>query len=405
MKNLEVSRSERVRLQLLFALFGVGIMSLAPRSPDLKHNLGVSNGLYGVLVSLGAIGSIASLLVMGRLVHKLGVRASLYISGTMMAALMIMVPHIHSPLFYAVTNVFMALTMSAYNMALHTQTLQRQDESGEMLLPRMHGTWSIGSLVTVIAAIILTSRVSFAWHIDVLVTIVWILSVILIRASDKELVAKSTEAVTMERINLTRIRRIFTFDKSIIVAFALGTFIEFASGDWATLVTNQEIGAKKSASVVVYFAFVVGMILGRMYFVKVIGYRSEQFWIRLASLVGGGGFIIFSQLAWFLAGKGNSLALATEVVAFSFAGLGTSFMSPLFITIANRRSPLKPSEVVSQLNLSNTIIAFAGKMFVAWVVQMTSITIALLIPGIGLLLVSRLAYLGNPHRLVRGEQN
>lgn len=396
-----VSRSERIRLQLLFALFGLEIMSLAPRSPDLKHNLGVSNGLYGVLLSLGAIGSITSLLVMGRLVHKLGVNRALYISGAAMAALMISVPHIHTPIIFAATNVGMALTMSAYNMALHTQTLQRQDESGEMMLPRMHGTWSIGSLVTVIAAIILTSRVSFAWHIDILVSVIWILSVILTRASAKEFVKKSEEKVSMEPINFARIRRIFTFDKSIIVAFALGTFIEFASGDWATLVTNQEIGAKKSASVIVYFVFVVAMILGRMYFVKVIGYRSEQFWIRLASLVGGGGFIIFSQLAWFLAGKGSSLALATEALAFAFAGIGTSFMSPLFITIANRRSPLKPSEVVSQLNLTNTIIAFLGKMFVAWVAQMTSITIALLIPGIGLILVSRLAYLGNPRPVAR----
>jgi hypothetical protein len=33
-------------------------MALAPRAVDLKHNLHVSNGLYGILVGLGSIGSI-----------------------------------------------------------------------------------------------------------------------------------------------------------------------------------------------------------------------------------------------------------------------------------------------------------------------------------------------------------
>lgn len=374
-------------------------MAIAPRAPDLKHNLGVSNGAYGVIVSFGALGSIISLLVMGRLVHKVGILRTLYVSATSLYLLMASLPHIRTPWIYALLNVFMAISFSAHNIALHTQTLQRQDESGEMLLPRMHGAWSIGVLFTVLTALVVTSHLSFAVHIDVLVGTIWILTMLLIRSSAHTFTVKSSEAVALERLNLARLRRIFTFDKSIIVAFALGTFIEFASGDWSTIVTNQEIGARKSVSVLSYLALIIGMIAGRMYFVKLIKYRSERFWIRLAALSGGGGFILFTQLGWFLAGKSSSLAIPSEVLAFLFAGLGTSFMSPLFTTIANRRSSLKPSEVVSQLNLSNTITTFVAKMLVAWVAQVTSITIALLVPGIALLVVAKFAYLGNPHRL------
>jgi hypothetical protein len=143
----------------------------------------------------------------------------------------------------------------------------------------------------------------------------------------------------------------------------------------------------------------MGMIIGRMYFVKLIAYRSERFWIRLAGLAGGGGFILTSQLALFLAGRNLSAALPVEVLAFLIAGLGTSFMSPLFTTIANRRSPLKPSEVVSQLNLANTVMVFVAKNIVAWVVQMTSISTALIIPGLLLMSVAKFAYLGNPRAL------
>ena len=117
------------------------------------------------------------------------------------------------------------------------------------------------------------------------------------------------------------------------------------------------------------------------------------------ALAGGGGFILFSQLAWFLAGKGSGLALTCEVIAFAFAGLGTSFMAPIFTTVANRRSPLKASEVVSQLNLANTVMIFGAKLIISWIAQATSITIALLVPGLALMSVAKFAYLGNPNRV------
>ena len=376
-------------------------MALSARTPDLKHNLNVSNGTYGVIVSFGAVGSVISLLYMGRLVHKVGILPTLYTSATALYILIASLPHIHTPAIYACVNIIIAITFSSHNIALHTQTLQRQDESGELLLPRMHGSWSMGVLATVTTALLVTSRVSFAWHIDVLMAITWVSTMFLIRAGRANFARKSNESVTMERISLARLRRIFTFDKSIIVAFALGTFIEFASGDWSTLVANQEIGAGKSSSVLAYLSLIAGMILGRMYIVRLIRYRSERFWIRLAALAGGGGFILFSQLAWFLSGRGSGLALTCEVIAFAFAGLGTSFMAPIFTTVANRRSPLKASEVVSQLNLANTVMIFGAKLIISWIAQATSITIALLVPGLALMLVAKFAYLGNPNRVGR----
>ena len=374
-------------------------MALSARTPDLKHNLNVSNGTYGVIVSFGAVGSVISLLYMGRLVHKVGILPTLYTSATALYILIASLPHIHTPAIYACVNIIIAITFSSHNIALHTQTLQRQDESGELLLPRMHGSWSMGVLATVTTALLVTSRVSFAWHIDVLMAITWVSTMFLIRAGRANFARKSNESVTMERISLARLRRIFTFDKSIIVAFALGTFIEFASGDWSTLVANQEIGAGKSSSVLAYLSLIAGMILGRMYIVRLIRYRSERFWIRLAALAGGGGFILFSQLAWFLSGRGSGLALTCEVIAFAFAGLGTSFMAPIFTTVANRRSPLKASEVVSQLNLANTVMIFGAKLIISWIAQATSITIALLVPGLALMSVAKFAYLGSPNRV------
>jgi hypothetical protein len=92
------------------------------------------------------------------------------------------------------------------------------------------------------------------------------------------------------------------------------------------------------------------------------------------------------------------LALGLEVLGFFVGGLGTSFMAPLATNIANRRSSQKASEVVAQMNLTNGILAFFAKLVVSWVAQATSITTALLIPGLMLLIASRFAYLGHPYK-------
>ena len=57
-------------------------MSLAPRTPDLKANLGVSNGAFGTIISTGSIGSIIMLLIGGQIVHRIGAKRALQIGST-----------------------------------------------------------------------------------------------------------------------------------------------------------------------------------------------------------------------------------------------------------------------------------------------------------------------------------
>ena len=56
----------------LFFLFGFGVMSWIPRFPDIKAQLGLTNGQFGSVISLGNLGGFISLLTIGHVVHKLG---------------------------------------------------------------------------------------------------------------------------------------------------------------------------------------------------------------------------------------------------------------------------------------------------------------------------------------------
>ena len=71
---VEISREEAFFTKALFFLFGVGVMMIAPRTPDMKANLHVNNGTMGTLISIGTIGAFGALVYMGQIVHRFGTR-------------------------------------------------------------------------------------------------------------------------------------------------------------------------------------------------------------------------------------------------------------------------------------------------------------------------------------------
>ena len=68
-QNIDV-KQELNLIKGLFFLFGLLIMSWVPRFPEVKANLRLTNGEFGSIVSMGAIGNLVALLTVGHLVHK-----------------------------------------------------------------------------------------------------------------------------------------------------------------------------------------------------------------------------------------------------------------------------------------------------------------------------------------------
>jgi MFS family permease len=146
--TLIVSARERLNESALFLYFGVAVLCLASRTPDIKHNLNVNNGTYGVLISLGAIGAVIAFMFVGQLTHRFGVGRLLVITGTLTFGSIALIPHIHTAWIFVAVNILLAAGFNSYNIALHHQALKRQLLSGEKNLPRLHGAWSLGTLLS-----------------------------------------------------------------------------------------------------------------------------------------------------------------------------------------------------------------------------------------------------------------
>ena len=379
--TLIVSGRERLNQSLLFLYFGVAVLCLASRTPDIKHNLNVNNGTYGVLISLGAIGAVIAFMFVGQLTHRYGVGRVLIVTGTFMYGPIAIIPHVHTAWIFVAANILLAAGFNSYNIAVHHQALKRQELSGERNIPRLHGAWSLGTLLTTILSILVTSHVSLAWHIDILMAFLWSGTMYSIWRMRPFFIEGSTEYTDDERVKVRDIWSMLTKDRYIAIAYVCAVMVEFSTNDWVTLSSHQEIKASETLSIVPYLAFIVGMTIGRLGIHKLLVFKPETYWIRISSRIGGSGFIVFLLLAKYFSAHHFALAFTCEILGFFIGGLCGSFFAGLLTQIANQRSTFPGGVVVAQIGLAIAILTFLVKIVISWVVQATSITYGLMIPG------------------------
>ncbi len=392
--TLIVTPRERRHQILFFFYFGVAALSLASRSPDLKQNLNVNNGTFGVLVSLGAVGAVLAFMFVGQLAHRLGVGPVLIGTSIFLYGPVAVIPHIHSLWIYILMNIVLGVGFNGYNIAIHDQALKRQLLSGEKAIPRLHGAWSVGTLLTTILSISITSHVSLAWHIDVLMAILFVATMVSIFRMRPFLIKGSEEPSEDDTIRIRDTWSMLTTDRYIAIAYVCAVMVEFSTNDWVTLSSHQEIKASTTLSIVPYLIFMIGMVIGRLGIHRLLAIQPETYWIRISSRIGGAGFIIFLLLAKYFAGHNFGLAFSFEIIGFFIGGLGGSFFAGVLTQIASQRSHFPGGVVVAQMGLALAVLTLFVKLLISWVVQITSITYGLMIPGVLMIALSFFTKLG-----------
>lgn len=369
----------RKALASLFFIFGFGIVAWVPRIPEIKSNLQLNNGQFGTVISLGAIGSILSLLATGHLVHRFGTRRMLLVSATLLFGSIALVPHMSSVWKFLIVWVIFGASTSAFNISVNAQVFYEQESDGITLVPRMHGTWSAGALSTVILSGFLAGRLPLTAHLDVLAAVAYVATLIIIERFKTFFMPGNGQS-----IGTFSIRSLFSsFHVNWTILFGLtgATSLEFATGDWITILNKQDLHMGVGISTVPYILFVVAMITGRLSVHHLARRYPLDLLVRVVPFIGGATFMVTVNLG-VLAGKHHPM-LGFYIVSFGtfIAGLGLSFLAPTFVDAANRLTDVPGGIVLGQLSLVNTFAIFFLKAIIAWTAQLTSISVALIIPS------------------------
>ena len=378
--SISFEREKRL-ISILFITFGIGIMSWIPRFPDVKAHLEVSNGQFGSMLSFGAFGAVASLLTVGHFVHRFGSKKMFLLTNTLLYGTFIAIVHLKSPYAFTLLNIFLGFSISAVHITLNGQGFHSQARYEKMLIPRWHGMWSAGATLGAFAGIFLVGTVDFRVHITTVAIVAYLTSIYAIINLEGAHVAPGEG-----EDSAIRIKKIFTgfhFDWLVSAGMSSSIALEIAAGDWATIYTKESIGIKSGLSVIPYLLFMLMMIVGRLKIAKVAEKYTMPVAVKRGSLIGAVGFSLFFFSGALLSSDLKWLAFGLTCIAFTIAGIGSSFLGPSFFNVANDRSPNPGAVVAGQLGVQNQMILFFVKLSIAWTAQFSnSLAIGLIIPVI-----------------------
>ncbi|MFM8628157.1 MAG: MFS transporter [Candidatus Nanopelagicus sp.] len=393
------SKVEQRYLSLIFFLFGLAIMSLAPRTPDLKANLNINNGTFGTLLGSASIGSIIMLLIGGQIVHRIGAKRSLQIGSTAVAITYTGLVNTNSPLLFLVLNILAGSSVSIYHIATSGHSLHRQDEVGAVIVPKLHGAWAVGAMSTTAIAFLISNTLSITTHISGLMFVVWLLTQFCISKLSLTFPENPADDDDYQAISIKQFK--FKVNWFLSLGFFCATVLEFTIADWATLFGKEELGMNNSIATLCYFTCLIGIIVGRYSIGWALNHQSERFWIKAGGAVGGAGFISMILLSSILVDTNKTIAYLITFFGFFLAGLGSSALAPIFFSIAGRLSNGRNAIAVAQLSFVNTFIIFISKTILAWLVELTSITTALLFASVMMLALLYFGKVGSPIRTGR----
>jgi MFS family permease len=383
-KTLAVEHELKL-IKALFFLFGLLIMSWVPRFPEVKANLKLTNGEFGSILSMGAVGNIVALLTVGHLVHKYGARWMLYIAAALLSISLSLLTHTTSSLVFLVSIIVQGAAISAFHISINTQGFFFQDRTKKQVITLLSGFWSSGALISSMIAGLLVDRVELGLYSNFLATFCFTLMTLIIFKISPNLIKANTNPDSDHRAR--DMFKGFRIDKQVSAALLLVIMLEYAVSDWAAIFVKEDMKIVGGIHTLPYILFTLAMIIGRLNLHNLLPRYTIDFLVVRASLLSGLSFIA-GILGVSVVGTSNeTLVIVILSISFTVAGLGSSFLGPSVMNAANTRSRFPSSVVIGQIGVINISLVFVMRWVIAWTAQATNLSIALLIPALMLLTV------------------
>ncbi|MFJ1778276.1 MFS transporter [Streptomyces anulatus] len=381
-RPLRAERNARTAVAVLFFTNGALFANLLPRYPQIKEDLAIGNGAYGLAVAAFPAGAIAAGLAAGVLIRRVG-SAQVAVVGTLLTAMGILAAGLApSPALFA-GALFLAGAMDALtDVAQNAHGLRVQRLYGRSILNSFHAIWSIGAVTGgLMAAGAMSLGLSLGVHLMVSAIVLVLAAATAWRfclpGPDNEPEETGPEQrSTVGAVGASRVG--FVLAALVLIATA-GTLVEDAGNSWAALYLTDSLHTSAALAAWGFIALVGAQFIGR-----IIGDRLvDRFGQRAVARTGG---LITA------AGMGLALAVPTlpgTILGFALAGFGVATLVPAAMHEADALPGLKPGSGLTIVSWLMRLGFLLSPPVVGYVADATSLRTGLLvIPCAGLLVVT-----------------
>ncbi len=334
-RPLPAARHARAAVAVLFFTNGALFANLLPRYPQIKEDLAIGNGAYGLAVAAFPAGAITAGLAAGVLVRRMG-SARVAVLGTLLTGAGILAAGLAPSVALFATALFLAGAMDALtDVAQNAHGLRVQRLYGRSILNSFHAIWSIGAVTGgLMAAGAMSLGLSLGVHLAVA-------AVVLVAAAGAALrfclpgPDNEPEEAGPERRGAEGARgtsRVGLVLAALVLIATAGTLVEDAGNSWAALYLSDALHASAALAASGFIALVGAQFIGR-----IIGDRLvDRFGQRAVARAGG----LITAV-----GMGLALTVPTlpgTVLGFALAGFGVATLVPAAMHEADALPGLKP---------------------------------------------------------------
>lgn len=373
-----------------FFVMGISSMAWVPRIPEIKEQLGLGDGKFGLVFLAGAFGSVCGSQISGRAIHLIASRKFAQICGAVMPIGIYIMGSAHDVKTLVIGLFLTGLAFSALDVSANVQAMAIEKLTRARYMSSFHALWSVGAFTVTFLGGAIARLISPQEHLKGLAVI----SALLYLVTIWNLLPGDLDGHRGEVHEETSAKIPF-FAKEALPLWALGigltaSFIpEAGIYDWSGILLKDHMDVGKGITAIAATTYSLGMIISRF-----LGDRWFEKWGHQKTAMYGG-YIGGSSIALGLvAGIGLSsrnqfLAVTIISICFAISGLCMGPLFPAFNLAAMSLPGIAPSVGMARVALIAIAANFFGPALIGGISEISSLPISFALLAVLLLLVGR----------------
>lgn len=327
-------RASRV-IHISYLCMGFPFGVLMPRLAEIKSAVGANAASFGSALALMSIGTLAGTWLAARLIHSFGSRAAARALFVFVVLASAANGYISSIVWFGAVTILAGAANTAVMMAMNSQSVLIEQHLRRSFLPKVLGSWSIGTFVGSSVSAIAAPYVSPAAALTTTAVVVlaafmtsvhWLLPAHL----DDRPHDDPSQLPRHERIP----RPIRNFLVLVAVAQSLGLIAEMSVGDWGSVLLREHFGVAVGPNGYGFAVFTFTMILVRLNAARWIDRFGLERVIRSAAIGGSFAFAALLTVANIVGSSSPMRALLAMCLAYASLAVGVGAMPAAFISAA-----------------------------------------------------------------------
>lgn len=303
-----------------FFVNGAVIGSFLPRLPEIRDNIGTDVDTLGLVFSLASLGGLLGSAVCSPFIERFGSKRAMIVGGLCLIATLFVIGGANSPAMLWLGLMLLLLFDVLADVGMNMQGSAISSRRAVPVMNRLHGLWSLGTVLGAILASLLAAA-EFDLQLHLVGVAVALIAAMMFVApgllSESEVRQNETAPDRDGNVAASSSR------KWILASFGLlgaMTFImEQTAGDWSALRLSDDLTQSAGVAALGFVAYTVGMTTGRLSGDAVLGMVGQHRMIRAGAALNGVGLAVAFLIN----------TVPTTLIGLVLAGLGNSVILPM----------------------------------------------------------------------------